>query len=131
MRFGHILLFLTSFTLVFAAVPATKAPVRKGAVRSPARGKATAKKGTKAAPPTAFRSRQQQPTQDRYREIQQALAEKGYLKSEPSGVWGAESVDALKQFQTTQKIPVTGKLSSRSLIGLGLGPKNETAPAPQ
>jgi peptidoglycan hydrolase-like protein with peptidoglycan-binding domain len=64
-----------------------------------------------------------QPTQDRYREIQQALAEKGYLKSEPTGVWGADSVDALKQFQAEQSIPTTGKLNSRSIIGLGLGPK--------
>jgi hypothetical protein len=63
------------------------------------------------------------PTQTRYKEIQQALADKGYLKREPNGVWDSESEDALKQFQTAKKLPPTGKINSPSLIGLGLGPK--------
>lgn len=71
------------------------------------------------------------PTPDRYREIQQALADKGYLKSEPNGVWGSESEDALRQFQTDEKLSPTGKLSSASLIALGLGPKTAPAPAVQ
>jgi peptidoglycan hydrolase-like protein with peptidoglycan-binding domain len=75
------------------------------------------------------------PTPDRYRDIQQALVEKGYLKSEPNGVWDTQSSDALRQFQTDQKLSPTGKISSASLIGLGLGPKTtagqpNAAPAP-
>lgn len=150
MRFRHILLFLASLTLTWgvaafaqapAKAPAKKAPAKKAVAKKapakptgkavpakagakPASGKAAPKKGGKApVKPAPFRSRQTQPTQDRYREIQQALAEKGYLKSEPTGVWGTDSVDALKQFQAEQSIPVTGKLNSRSIIGLGLGPK--------
>ncbi len=150
MRFGYILLFLTSLTLTWgvagfaqapAKAPAKKTPAKKTAAKKtpakstakavpakagakPATGKTAPKKGGKApVKPGPFRSRQMQPTQDRYREIQQALAEKGYLKSEPTGVWGSDSVDALKQFQAEQSIPVTGKLNSRSIIGLGLGPK--------
>jgi len=76
----------------------------------------------------AWRSRQATPTTERYKEIQEALAAKGYLKSEPNGVWDSQSVDALKQFQNDHNLTVTGKLSSASLIGLGLGPKQSTGP---
>jgi hypothetical protein len=73
--------------------------------------------------------RQTAPTPDRYREIQQALIDKGYLKSEANGVWDAPSQDALRQFQTDQKLSPTGKLSAASLIALGLGPKTSAASA--
>jgi hypothetical protein len=70
------------------------------------------------------------PTPERYRDIQQALVERGYLKSEPNGIWDAQSTDALRQFQTDRKLSPTGKISSASLIGLGLGPKtNPSEPA--
>jgi peptidoglycan hydrolase-like protein with peptidoglycan-binding domain len=68
------------------------------------------------------------PTPDRYKEIQQALVEKGYLKSEPDGVWDDGSVEAMKRFQTDQKLSPTGKISAASLIGLGLGAKSAGAP---
>jgi peptidoglycan hydrolase-like protein with peptidoglycan-binding domain len=66
---------------------------------------------------------QQQPTTDRYREIQQALSEKGYFAGQPDGNWGPESMDALKRFQRDQNLTEDGKLGSLSLIALGLGPK--------
>jgi hypothetical protein len=83
-------------------------------------------KSTKSAKKPAVAAatwRQSAPTPDRYREIQQALIDKGYLKSEANGVWDAPSQDALRQFQTDQKLSPTGKLSAASLIALGLGPK--------
>lgn len=52
--------------------------------------------------------------------------EKGYFKDEPTGVWGAGSVDALKRFQTENNLTPDGKIGARSLIGLGLGPKHES-----
>ena len=67
------------------------------------------------------------PTSDRYREIQEALAAKGYLKTPPTGVWDQESTEAMKRFQADQKLTSTGKLNSLSLIALGLGPN----PGPQ
>jgi len=73
------------------------------------------------------RSFQQAPTTDRYKEIQQALASKGYYKGEPNGEWGTDSVDALKRFQTDQNLMPDGKINSLSLIALGLGPKRLTA----
>lgn len=63
------------------------------------------------------------PTPDRYREIQQALIERGYLKGEASGKWDAESVDAMRRFQQDQNIETSGQLDSLSLIALGLGPR--------
>ena len=93
----------------------------------------TARKSTKKAPAprtAAWRTRQLAPTPDRYREIQDALAAKGYLKrEEANGTWGQSSVDALKRFQADQKIESTGKLNSLSLIALGLGPRHDSAAA--
>ena len=56
-------------------------------------------------------------------EIQQALAARGFLQSTPTGTWDAASIDALKRFQGEQNLPPTGKITSLSLIALGLGPK--------
>jgi hypothetical protein len=66
------------------------------------------------------------PDPDRLREIQKALADKGYFKGEVNGVWDGDSIVALKQFQTDQKLAAAdGKINSLSLIGLGLGPKHD------
>ena len=75
-----------------------------------------------------WRNRQMAPTPERYRQIQEALAAKGYLRAEDAnGVWSSASADALKRFQAEQKIASTGKINSLSLIALGLGPKRDTA----
>ncbi len=66
---------------------------------------------------------QQQPTVERYKEIQQALADKGYFNESADGNWGPGSVEALKRFQHDQNLPEDGKIGSLSLIALGLGPK--------
>jgi peptidoglycan hydrolase-like protein with peptidoglycan-binding domain len=71
-------------------------------------------------------SYQTHPDTERYQQIQQALAQKGYFKGEANGTWGDDSVSALKQYQTESKIPNDGKISALSLIGLGLGPNRET-----
>lgn len=68
---------------------------------------------------------QSQPTAERYKEIQQALAGKGYFKGEVSGKWGPDSSEALQRFQTDNKLPNDGKINSLSLIQLGLGPKRD------
>ena len=73
------------------------------------------------------RSYQQAPTPERYQEIQQALADKGYFKGSVDGKWSADSVDALKKFQSEQSLEPDGKIGSLSLIALGLGPKRLSA----
>ncbi len=63
------------------------------------------------------------PTADRYREIQDALAAQGYLKTPSTGVWDKDSIDAMQRFQKDKNLDPTGKLTARSLGLLGLGPK--------
>jgi murein L,D-transpeptidase YcbB/YkuD len=75
-------------------------------------------------PPT-----QQQPSGDRYREIQQALADKGYYQGTLDGNWRPDSSDALKRFQREQNLEADGKIGALSLMALGLGPKRGMASA--
>ena len=142
MRTG-ILLFFVSVLAASLALPQSTPPTSskkattakkraatsKNVSKTPSKtaGTAASKKGKAGRRTVVAAYRQTAPTPDRYREIQQALADKGYLKAEPNGVWDAQSSDALKQFQTDQKLSPTGKLSSASLIGLGLGPKTASS----
>jgi hypothetical protein len=92
---------------------------------------ASTKKGKSArSSAQTWRSRQAAPTPDRYKQIQEALAAKGYLNGEPSGVWNGQSTEALRRFQSDQNLEPSGKLNSLSLIALGLGPKRDNAPVP-
>jgi len=99
------------------------------ASRKKTKGTATASKGTPskgrsfAAAQPASVSRQSAPSQERYREIQQALAERGYYDGAVDGVWNNSSVEALRRFQVDQNLDPDGKLGALSLIALGLGPK--------
>ena len=80
------------------------------------------------APPAP--SYQTHPDPERYQQIQQALANSGYFKGQVNGEWGDDSVAALKQFQTDHKLVNDGKISSLSLISLGLGPNREASAKP-
>ena len=122
-------------------VPAAKTAPRQQTASRPAAPAAGVAKGTTAArrtattglpkrPTTTWRNRQAVPTPDRYKEIQEALATRGYLQPEDaSGHWDQASIEALKKFQADQKLDSTGKLNSLSLIALGLGPKYEPSAA--
>jgi peptidoglycan hydrolase-like protein with peptidoglycan-binding domain len=96
-----------------------KAPTKK----STARSSSSSKKSSKKKPVKSWRTGQQEPAPERYREIQQALIGRGYLQGPATGEWGPESVEALKKFQLDQNLKGDGKLDSLSLIALGLGPK--------
>ena len=94
-------------------------PARKSSVRSSSRRRST----------RTVRARgQQQPTSDRYREIQQALRDAGHLDQEPTGKWDDATVDAMKRFQKAHSLQPSGKINAISLIALGLGPKRGPAP---
>lgn len=118
---------------------AAKATVRRPAAKRPvartgARNRYTSRRGTvrgRSPKPVARRyyRGQQAPTPDRYLEIQQALASRGYLTGEPSGKWDAATQDALKRFQEEQNLAPTGRITSLSLIALGLGPKRNSVSA--
>src|SRR5580698_261322 len=125
--FFIFLLTVFSASLTIAQSGTTKTAKSPSATATnsstPKKTRSSKKKASSDIAGSSFRPRQSGPTPERYREIQQALVDKGYLKSEPSGVWDAQSTDALRQFQTDQKLTPTGKITAASLIGLGLGPK--------
>ncbi len=100
----------------------TSTAVRKTGTRR--RTTASARSRRKRAP---RRNVQLQPTPERYQQIQEALAAKGYSGGTPDGTWGPDWMDALKRFQKDQKLEPSGKLNSLSLIALGLGPDRDRA----
>ena len=108
---------------VTAKTTAAKTTTRsRTATSKTSKGKKTARQAS--AP------RQLAPTKERYQQIQQALAAKGYFSGEPNGVWGPDSTESLKRFQAEQNLTPDGKLTSLSLIALGLGPKRLSAQSP-
>jgi peptidoglycan hydrolase-like protein with peptidoglycan-binding domain len=92
------------------------------------RSSSSSKKSSKKKPVKSWRTGQQQPAPERYREIQQALIGRGHLPGPATGEWGPESVEALKKFQLQQNLKGDGKLDSLSLIALGLGPRRSALP---
>ncbi len=121
--------FSTSLALPQSAGTGTKKTAKSSSANSaststPKKPRSSKRRSSGTVAGSSFRPRQSGPTPERYREIQQALVDKGYLKSEPDGVWDAQSTDALRQFQADQKLTPNGKITAASLIGLGLGPKD-------
>jgi peptidoglycan hydrolase-like protein with peptidoglycan-binding domain len=71
---------------------------------------------------------QAHPSHARYKQIQQALADKGFLpQDDVDGFWGPKSIDAMKRFQAAQKLPADGDIDALTLIALGLGPKHKSS----
>jgi hypothetical protein len=87
------------------------------------RGKLVRVSNRKGPPVLAYQSH---PDPDRYQQIQQALADRGYFKGEVNGQWGDDSIDALKRFQVDQKLDDDGHLTALTLTGLGLGPRHDS-----
>ncbi|HYM12481.1 MAG TPA: peptidoglycan-binding domain-containing protein [Bryobacterales bacterium] len=96
---------------------AQKSPATKATASSSHRRRSTGKTRRAAAP-----RGQMHPTAERYKQIEEALAARGYLHDSPSGKWGPGSVEALRSFQADHQLPPTGKLDALSLEQLGLGP---------
>ena len=115
--------------------PAKSAPQKKQAAPASKAGTTGRTAGSRTGRKTAvqrttWRNRQMAPSPERYKEIQEALVAKGYLKPEDaSGAWGEASTDALKRFQADQNLDSSGKINALSLIALGLGPKHDAGPA--
>ncbi len=121
----HAAKSVSASSLHKVAKAATKTSSAKTTSARSKKSSSTRRKGTVTRRVTRYY--QQAPTPDRYKEIQQALASKGYFQGEPNGAWGSDSIDALKRFQADQNLMPDGKISSLSLIALGLGPKRLTA----
>lgn len=114
--------------------PSRKNTAKKSSTTAKKRSASTAKKKKRSGKSSArsgstWRSRQLAPEPGRYREIQQALIDKGYLEGPASGQWNQDSVDALRRFQREQNLQPSGKINSLSIIALGLGPRYDSASA--
>ena len=116
-------------TIALASLALYAAPVKK---KTPSKKSSTTHRTASSKSRSTGKSRaaiprgpslQAVPSSDRYKEIQEALSAKGYLKTPGTGVWDQDSQEAMRRFQADQNLDVTGKLSARTLISLGLGPK--------
>jgi peptidoglycan hydrolase-like protein with peptidoglycan-binding domain len=128
---------LCAAAAICADPPAQTAPGAAAAKQAPSKSatkSATAKrrasKSAKKAAPPARPPVQQHPTTERYKEIQQALMDRGYFRGPVDGNWGPESESALQRFQHDQNLEEDGKIGSLSLIALGLGPRRAASPEP-
>jgi peptidoglycan hydrolase-like protein with peptidoglycan-binding domain len=62
------------------------------------------------------------PAPERIEEIQQALAQAGYLQAQPNGRWDDQTREAMRRYQADHGFPATGLPEAKSLMKLGLGP---------
>ena len=98
--FAGALLFAAATTTPPAASNKTTKKTKK---KTSSTSKANSTKRRKKPAVASWRSTQKAPSPERYKEIQQALASKGYLQPDASsGVWDNSSVSALKKFQEDQ-----------------------------
>jgi peptidoglycan hydrolase-like protein with peptidoglycan-binding domain len=122
------------FWLAVPAFPVTRKTSRsstKTAVskKTASRKSAAARRRAKLTHQT-WRTGQMVPTPDRYKQIQEALAARGYSNQTPDGVWGPQWTDSLKRLQQDQKLEPSGKITSLSLLALGLGPRRDSSGPP-
>ena len=90
-----------------AAKKGTKAGISAHKTAGTGRARTASSKRGKKGPArrVTWRNRQLTPTPERYKEIQQALATKGYLPADQAtGKWDDASTAALKKFQADQNL---------------------------
>ncbi len=107
-----------------ASSPPHSASLRPVSTGSHSGSHSVSKRSKKKSRSTAP-SYQLHPDPERYRQIQQALVDRGYFKGQVTGEWNADSIDALKRFQTDQKLDGDGKINALTLNDLGLGAKHD------
>lgn len=123
------LLGMAALVLPSVAAPAkhksSNAPVVKASSKSKSHSRSRRRSRRRVVVGPSF---QLHPDPERYQQIQQALAARGYFKGNANGVWGDDSIDALRRFQTDRKISDNeGKINALSLNALGLGAKHDNS----
>ncbi len=101
-----------------ASEATTPAQFASGAASSP---KTTVTQGKSRR--VLYRYGQRAPTRTRYKQIQTALAKRGFSPGPIDGQWGSKTSAALKRFEKAHDLRADGKLDSLTLIVLGLGSK--------
>jgi peptidoglycan hydrolase-like protein with peptidoglycan-binding domain len=122
-----VLVVCLSFVMGLAAKPVVSKAKQSAAKARTATRKTSQKRTVAYRKPVPRRtSTPVVPGSERLRHVQTALIERGYLQGEATGQWNAQSVEALKKFEADQKVRVDGKIDSKMLIALGLGPKYDS-----
>jgi peptidoglycan hydrolase-like protein with peptidoglycan-binding domain len=105
------------------AVTSTALATGKSAARKSSGKSSVTKSGKRTSSKSSSRHApgQKAPTPERITEIQQALAKKGSLSSEPSGKWDDATTEGMRRFQAAHGLNPTGKLDALTLRQLGLG----------
>ena len=125
-----VVLFAGAALLAATTTTHKKKSTQKTSSKKSSSRKTTSSRKKRSSKKTSWRNTQKTPTPERYKEIQQALASKGYPIAS-TGVWDTSSVEALKKFQEDQNLQPSGKIDSISLIALGLGPRRDQPAPPQ
>ena len=120
-----------SVALALTVAVSTRSAAQAGGGASAASAHPQANQSNSATPvkkPAATRRRrhrreptQKAPTPDRISEIQSALARDGFYEGDPNGKWDANTISAMRRFQTAKGLESTGKIDALSLQKLGLG----------
>jgi hypothetical protein len=56
--------------------------------------------------------------------VQESLRDKGYYHADVDGVLGPQTREAIRQYQKSENLPVTGRLDSETAGKLGVGPES-------
>lgn len=120
--------FLT-LTLLSGAASAKTTSIKHTSSRHPSTSThktvATSGKHSSRKSTSAHSHGQRNIGEDRTRQIQSALIREHYLTGEPTGVWDAQSKDAMMRFQSANGWQSKVVPDSRALIKLGLGPDHK------
>jgi peptidoglycan hydrolase-like protein with peptidoglycan-binding domain len=57
--------------------------------------------------------------------VQESLRDKGYYHADVDGVLGPQTREAIRQYQKSENLPVTGRLDGETAGKLGVGPESE------
>ena len=59
------------------------------------------------------------------KKVQESLHDKGYYHAHVDGVLGPQTREAIRQYQQSENLPVTGRLDGETAGKLGVGPESE------
>jgi peptidoglycan hydrolase-like protein with peptidoglycan-binding domain len=114
---------MKSFALALVAAAALTAPALAA---SPSTGSANQPNSSAATQADSGMQNSSAPVEpnslsaSEIKQLQQALNEKGFLSSQPDGVWGPSTKSALEQFQKSQSLPANGELDQQTLSALNV-----------
>jgi peptidoglycan hydrolase-like protein with peptidoglycan-binding domain len=59
------------------------------------------------------------------KKVQESLRDKGYYTAAADGILGSQTRAAIRQYQQSENLPVTGRLDAETAGKLGVGPESE------